>query len=127
MINVKVLLTKILNKLTVTTPTISITDTLGTITEVGIRQYGNVVTMKITTQRSTSTASGANYYEGTINTTSLRPPFMVTSGTFYGGYSLPATIDLDGNIRIRNANSASLAAVTGTNNTVTVSFTYIVE
>lgn len=128
MLDVKALLTKILQKLasisTVTTPTISITASTGTLQGHTIRKYGNIVQLHIQVKKTSATSSGSNVFQGTISTAALRPRMITTSATYLGAYSLPATIGTDGLITVRNATASSLAAMTSNAN---VSFTYIVQ
>ena len=127
MLDIKKLLTKVLQKLseisTVTTPTISISTSTGSLQSYTIRRCGNIVQLHIQVRKTTATASGSNVFQGTISTAALRPRMITTSATYLGAYSLPATIGTDGLITVRNATASSLAAMTSNAN---VSFTYIV-
>lgn len=106
-----------------TIPTISITASTGTLQGYTIRKFGNIVQLHLQVRKTTATASGSNVFQGTINTTALRPLMTVTTATYLGAYSLPATISSAGTIVVRNATANSLAAMTSNAN---VAFTYII-
>lgn len=125
MLDVKALIAKVLNKLTVTTPSISISATTGTLVGSYVRRFGNVVQLEVTVRNSSSVAAGANVFLGTLNNTDLRPFTFTTGGSYYGAHSIAGSIGTTGTITIRNASSTAVS-ITGTN-TSSVSFTYIVE
>ena len=132
MLDVKKLLTKMLTQIstlnsrtTVTTPSISISTSTGTLVTTNIRKQGNVVQLRLTVRNSSSVAAGGNVFTGTISTTALRPVIGVTGGGFYGSHAINGTIGADGGITIRNASSTAVS-ITGSN-TVSVNFTYIVS
>ena len=112
-------------KLSTTSPSHSITTSVGSRVGSSCRRYGNVVTLQIQVQKSSATNAGANVYEGNLGTTALRPLQYITTGTFYGQYSLIGSINSAGNIILRNATDRSFPAVTGTNN-ISFTFTYVV-
>lgn len=110
--------------MTVTSPSVSVSTTTGTLKSMYARQYGKVVELIITCNNSATTASGANIFTGTLNTTALRPLLYTTGGSYYGAHAITGSINSAGAIFIRNASSTSVS-ITGSN-TATVSFTYIV-
>lgn len=105
-------------------PTISITASTGKLQSATVYKQGNVVQLLVSVKKTSATASGQEVFEGTINTTELRPKMITTSGTYYGSYALNATISTAGVITIRNADSRQLAAMTANGN---ISFTYLVD
>lgn len=111
--------------LTTTVPSISITTSTGTLSSHSIHRYGNVISLTLVIQKSSNTASGANVYVGTINTTALRPLHAITSGAYYGAFALNGTINASGTITLRNSNTGTFSAVTGSNS-VSIGFTYVV-
>ena len=104
--------------------TISITASTGTLQSATVYKQGNVVQLLVSVRKTSATASGQNVFEGTINTTELRPKILTTGGTYYGSYALNATISTDGVITIRNSDSRQLAAMTTNGN---ISFTYLID
>ena len=105
-------------------PTISITASTGTLQSATVYKQGNVVQLLVSVRKTSATASGQDVFEGTINTTELRPKILTTGGTYYGSYALNATISTAGVITIRNSDSRQLAAMTTNGN---ISFTYLID
>ena len=116
---------QIQDELTVSTPTISITTSTGTLNSHTIRKFGKVVELHIRCRNTSSAASGGNIYAGAITTAALKPLMTTTGATYYGAYSISATIATDGGIVVRNSNASAFAAPTG-DNYINLSFTYIV-
>ena len=110
-------------RLTSETPTLSITDTTGSLKSYSCRRFGNVAQLRLTFNNSSAVASGANIYEGTLNTTALRPRAVATGASYYGAHAIGGMLNTVGSITIRNASSSSVT-ISG-DNTATVSFTYI--
>ena len=105
------------------TPTLSFTTTTGTLKSYSCRRFGNVVQLRLTFNNASTVASGANIYEGTLDTTALRPKAVVSGGSYFGAHAIGALLNTVGSITIRNASSSSVT-ISG-DNTATVSFTYI--
>lgn len=117
---------QIIDKLeTVSTPSISITATTGTLSSYIVRQWCNVVALQVVFQTAGSVASGSNCFVGTVNTAGLRPAVTANTGSYYGAHALNGSIDSSGKIIIRNA-STTAVSVTGAN-TAGASFIYLVE
>lgn len=109
---------------TLANPIISITASTGTLQSATVYRQGNVVQLLVSVRKTSATASGREVFEGTINTTALRPKMITTSGTYYGSHALNATISTSGVITIRNADSRQLDAMTVNGN---ISFTYLID
>lgn len=124
MLDAKKLLSKILNKLVVTTPSISISTSTGTLVSSQVRRCGNIVQLYIQVRNNSSVASGGNVFVGTINTVELRPLLPISSGSYYGAHAITGILSSTGSITIRNA-SSSAVSITGTN-VENIAFTYIV-
>ena len=105
------------------TPTLSFTTTTGTLKSYSCRRFGNVVQLRLTFNNSSAVASGANIYEGTLNTTALRPQAVATGASYYGAHAIGGMLNTAGSITVRNASSSSVT-ISG-DNTATISFTYI--
>lgn len=109
-----------------TTPSISISTTTGTLANSSVRQYGKVIQLSLRIQKSSVTPPGQNVYEGTITTTGLRPTMTTTGATYYQQQALIGTISSSGAIVVRNASSTQQPAITGTTG-ANISFTYLVK
>lgn len=107
--------------LSVDSPTPSITTITGTLVSSSARQYGNVVQLVVTVRNSSAVASAGNVFKGTLN--NLTPAVYATGASYYDGHCINGAIS-SGTITIRNASSSSVT-ISG-NNSVTVSFVYIV-
>lgn len=105
-------------------PSISITNSTGTRYETKVNRYGKVVQLKLRIQKSSETPAGSNLYQGTIETTGLRPADIATGVGYYGQQVFSGQISTAGNITIRNASSTAQPAISGTN-AVNISFTYL--
>lgn len=108
----------------VSTPTVSVSATTGTLSGAYARQYGKLVQISLTFQNSSSVASGSNVFAGTLDTEGLRPLVVTSGGSYYGAHAIMGFLNQAGAITIRNASSTAVT-ISGTN-TATVSFTYIV-
>ena len=108
----------------VSTPTISVSATTGTLSGAYARQYGKLVQISLTFQNSSSVASGSNVFTGTLDTEALRPLIVTSGGSYYGAHAIMGFLNQAGAITIRNASSTAVSI--GGTNTATVSFTYIV-
>ena len=112
--------------LTVTAPSVSITASKGTLVAAYARRYGNVVQLLVQIRNTSSTASGADIFTGTLNTTALRPGgIQATGATYYGAHALVGYLNAGGGIGIRNASSTAVTIPSG--NTANIVFTYIVS
>lgn len=130
MLDVKALISKMLtaiqnkqDKLSVTTPSISISTSTGTLNNYAVRKYGHVVHL-IVGVRNANTASGGNVFAGTITTTAMRPIMYVTSGTYFGNHAVNGGISAGGAITIRNASTTALTM--SSTDYATISFVYLV-
>lgn len=105
-------------------PTISISSSTGSLNDYVIYRQGNVVQLCISVRKTTTTETAKNIYVGTINTTGLRPKMNTTSGSYYGSYAINGLVSTTGTITIRNSDSRKLAAMTSD---LAISFTYLVD
>ena len=106
------------------TTTTGVDGAIGTLTNIKARRYGNVISMTISTQSSSSGASsGGNVYKAKLSDSTYYPQYFTTGGSYYGAHAIAGSIGTDGTIVIRNASSSSVT-ITGTNS-CTVTFTYI--
>ena len=83
MLNVKKVLTKILESLAVTTPTVTITASTGTVAETRCKKVGNIVELSIGVKKSTATNAGSNVFEGTVPS-GFRPEELTNGVGYYG-------------------------------------------
>lgn len=132
MLDVKKLIAKMLNaignkqdKLSVTTPSISISATTGSVYSTSVRRWGNFVQLYLAVQNSSTVTAGSNIFVGTVNTTGLRPVLSSRGVGFYAAHAIVGSLQADGSLNVRNASSTNIGAVTGTNN-ISLVFTYIV-
>lgn len=114
-------------KMTPHAPSISISSSVGVLDSYSVRRAGHVVQLRIRVRKNSSTASGANLYEGQINTEGLWPSIPVTGAGHYGKYSMIGQISAEGKIVVRNANDDAFAAITARGSGVNISFTYLVD
>ena len=107
------------------TPTPSITATKGTLVAAQARRFGHVVQLWIQYRNTSSIAGGQNVFEGTLNTTALRP-VMSSSGTgYFGEHAMVGFLTTAGAITIRNA--ASTAVTIPSTSTSSLAITYLVN
>lgn len=107
------------------TPTVSITATKGTLVATQARRFGQVVQLWIQYRNTSSTDGGQNVFEGTLNTTALRP-VMSSSGTgYFGEHAMVGFLTTAGAITIRNA--ASTAVTIPSTSTSSLAITYLVN
>lgn len=123
MLKVMSAISSINSKLTVTTLSISITATTGTLVRADAKRYGNIVQVNLVFRNSASVASGSNLFVGTINTVALRPAVAITSGSYYGNHAVNVAVGSGGGITVRNASSTAISMGSNQGN---VAFTYIV-
>ena len=125
--DLKNILNKVLpNKISNSELSMTFNVTTGSVYNYTVIRSGNVVQLRVAVQNSSSTASGANFFEATIQETSLRPIASINGISYYGSTPLVGSIDTNGTIVIRNTSSSAFSAVTGSSR-VGISFTYIVE
>lgn len=124
MIDVKKLMTKILDKLTTKSwkPTISRTSG-GTVSSLAGRKYGNVVTLRFIVTYSTSVSAGGNVFVGKLTNSGYTPPFATFASTYYGGVPLVCQLAGSGNITCRVTGSSAVTISDG----CTFALTYIVD
>jgi len=109
----------------VTISSSSISVTTGAFVSGQYVKRGNVVQLQITFRNTSSTASGSNIFEGTINIDEVKPIISMRGTGYYGAHSLIGTINSSGEVSIRNASST--AVTIGSSNSTTVAFTYLVD
>lgn len=124
--NISETLVNILSYLTVETISVSPSSTTrGTFVSYNCKRYGKVVWFQATVRNTSSTAAGANIYEGTMSTSLPRPYAFTTGGSYYGVHAITGSINANRTLIIRNASST--AVTIDSNNTASVSFTYITQ
>lgn len=124
MLDVKKLLTKILDTLRTKqlAPTISVTT--GTTVRYRIRRFGNVVTLYFTVRNTASTAVGGYIYQANISGIPF-PVDWATTAVYYGARPLVASFSYTGLLSLRNTYSAAVAM--GANDSVSFSITYVID
>lgn len=110
---------------TLETPTVSISATTGTLVSAEARRFGQMVQLWIQFRNTASIAAGANVFEGTLNTTGLRPVLSSTGAGFFGTHSLVGYLPTTGALVVRNASTTAITI--SSSQTASVSFTYLVE
>jgi len=110
---------------TVSTITVNTTTTKGTFVGTTCYKYGRVVTLTFRFRNTSSTASGADLYTGTLSSTLPLPYDTVTSVTYYGAHALVGVLLTDRSLTIRNASNSALQF--GSSNTASMSFTYVCQ
>ena len=109
----------------VTTISPTITASTGTLVSYTAYQFGKVVFLTIAVRKTSSTASGANIFTGTLSTTAYRPKAIVTGASYYDAHAISAQINTSGAIVFRNASPT--AVTIGSSYSVAVSFTYMID
>lgn len=105
------------------TPSISITDSTGTSSNITVKRFGNVVHLTLKVKNSTATTNNAMIYAGTIATTALRPAALIQNSFSHGGgVHMNGWITTAGGINVRHMGTSSLAA----NQNVDISFVYLI-
>lgn len=127
MIDVKKLMTKILDKLITKswTPTISRTSG-GTVSNVVGRRCGNVVTLRFTVKYSTSvnpTSSSRDVFVGTLTNSDYCPPFATFAPTYFGNVPIICQLTAAGGITCRVTGTQAVTVSSG----CTFALTYIVD
>lgn len=126
MLNIKVLLTQLLNtiNISVVTGTPTITTTKGTLVSSAYVKYGHIVQLELTIKNGSSISTGSDVYTGTITDTSLKPSgtTLICGQGYYGARALISQIHPDGSIIIRNAGASALSA----NSTASIVQVYLV-
>lgn len=107
------------------TPTPSITATKGTLVATQARRFGQVVQLWIQYRNTSSTAGGQNVFEGTLNTTALRPTMSSSGAGYFGEHAMVGFLTTAGDITIRNASSTAITIPS--TSTSSVAITYLVE
>ena len=110
---------------TVTTISPTITASTGTLVSCTAFKFGKMVFMTIAVRKTSSTASGANIFTGTISETAYRPKAIVTGASYYDAHAISAQINTSGAIVFRNASPT--AVTIGSSYSVAVSFTYMID
>lgn len=127
MLNVRKLLTKILNKLITTTATItsSVTVSTGSLLSAVVTKCGNVVTLRMAVYNTTSVASGSNIFVATIPA-AYRPIDYATGVGYYSNHACPFQISSAGTLTVRNAGSSAFSG-SSASSTLWIAATYIVK
>lgn len=108
----------------ITTPSISISTTTGTLDSYNVRQWGKVVQLTLYVKKqSYDTPAGGDIYEGTINTASLRPTISTRGNGYYGHIPIAGAISYEGVIQVRNISSSTAL---NKNTVVAVNFIYLI-
>lgn len=105
----------------VKTPTITKTSGAGNVTSVQYYECAGIGQLRIGMSSTTSIASGANAFIGTLEE-GYRPINRIVNNAYYGAYNFAIDINTNGGITVRNA---SASAVTLTNG-IMLSAIYIV-
>lgn len=100
----------------------TITASTGTLVDMDVRRFGQVVQLTMLFRNTSAVASGSNVFVGTLR--NLQPAITVTGSAYYGEHALSGRI-VNGTITIRNTSPTSVTI--GSGNSATMSFTYIVE
>lgn len=109
----------------VSIPSGSVSVTTGEFVSGQYVKRGNVVQLQVTFRNTSSTASGSNIFEGTINIDEVKPIISMRGTGYYGAHALIGTINSSGEVAVRNASST--AVTIGSSNSTTVAFTYLVD
>lgn len=108
----------------VTTPTVSITPTTGSLATAQVKRTGNVVELILGVYNTASVAAGAFLFEGTLNTAGLRPLDYSTGVGFWGNRAMIGYIRSSGQIAVRNVSPNAMQS--SASDYVTLSFTYVI-
>lgn len=101
----------------------SISASVGSLVERYVYRWGKVVSLTLTVFNSSEVAAGANIFQGTLNTTGLRPVSSSNGVGYIGSRAIVGAIGSNGNIIIRNSSPSALS-LTGN---LVVHFVYLVE
>ena len=105
----------------VETWTPNISTATGTLVSKEGLKWGNVYMLTVGIRKTSSTASGGNFFSGTLSNNI--PTQSVTGGGYIQGVSTPGLLNTSGTLNVRNA-SPNAYTFSGSN-TAYVSFTYI--
>lgn len=125
MLDVKALLTKILQTLAVEEKTISITRSTGTLANAVAYRCGKIVNLQVTVYNTSSISAGSDIFVGQINTTDLIPPSVASGSSYWGSHSIGGTISTGGRIVVRNASPSAFA--TSSSQPINMSFMYLID
>ena len=106
----------------VETWTPNITVATGTLVSSHGLKFGNVYFLSVGIRRTASTASGANFFSGTLSNN--RPTYPVGGAGYEGAVPMPALLNTNGVLNVRNASPS--AYTMGSTSHVRISFTYII-
>ena len=87
-------------------PTASVSSSVGSLSSVVANQTGNMVHLMVTVYNSSEVASGGNIYQGTLNTTALRPSFQAAGNSYYWARAILGSVNASGTIAVRNCGAA---------------------
>ena len=125
MLNIKALLTKLCQSLIIETGTPTITATTGQLISASYAKYRHVVLLTIFYRNTTSVASNANVFAGTLTDTNLQPKMLTTGSSYYSNRAMAGTLTTSGAITIHNTSVGAIA--TGSTNYCSLSFFYITD
>lgn len=118
------LLAKILDKFVIKAVNPNLHATTGTTVSYRYRRCGNIVTLWITFRNTQGALAGQTIYAATMGSASL-PPATVSGATQFGSACFAGTLTSSGTITIKNIYSSTVTIPS--NNSATISFTYITE
>lgn len=99
----------------------NITPATGTLVSAKGYKYGNVYSLTVTIRKTTSTASGSNFFSGTLNNNI--PTMMITGAGYIGSIPLGGSLNTNGTLNVRNASPSAYTFSSTASGAVT--FTYI--
>lgn len=99
----------------------NITPATGTLVSAKGYKYGNVYSLTVTIRKTTSTASGSNFFSGTLNNNV--PTMMITGAGYIGSIPLGGSLNTNGTLNVRNASPSAYTFSSTASGAVT--FTYI--
>lgn len=124
MLNLKALLTNLCQSLVIESGTPAFTITTGTLVSATYRRFRKVVFMQITFRNTASVASGSDILVGQLTTTALTPIMDAPGVAYYTNHTLVGYLGESRTLSVRNASTTAVS--TGSSNTITMSFTYII-
>ena len=108
---------------TIVTPTLTISTTTGTISEINVRKCGHLIMLQLVCYNTNTILGGSDLFVGTLQSTNCLPIISATGSGYWGARAIIGIIQPDGKIVIRNASSTAMAS--SASDTVSVTFTYM--
>jgi len=108
----------------VTTPTVTVTATTGTVKSVSARKYGKMMMLLLEVYNTSSVSGGSNVFEGSISESAYRPILTAMGSGYWGNRAMVSYCRSTGSITVRNVSNSAMTS--SSSDTVTVSFTYII-